>query len=194
MWNGKTVWKIMFLQQQKPKSQRLQSAVPRGIKGQFLNVIQKRWYSLILTQKILKRIAVKKGDKSHIQTWQSPRFEVKLHVGLYVKRDPEGITVTLDQYYEDEQRWSVLILTSHNSRRHANMEINYGTVDMESLAQWYGVQYDSIRRPQFIKRNRGSYREMVQLDTNNILQKQQDTNYNSTVRKPYSGMVSWLFP
>ena len=68
------------------------------------------------------------------------------------------------------------------------MEINYGTVDMESLVHWYGVQYDSIRRPQFIKRNRGSYREMVQLDTNNILQKQQDTNYNSTVRKPYSGM------
>ena len=63
IWNGKTVWKIMFLQLQKPKSQRLQSAVPWGINGQFLNVIQKRWYSLILTQKILKRIALKRVKK-----------------------------------------------------------------------------------------------------------------------------------
>ena len=32
------------------------------------------------------------------------KLEVKLQVGLYVKQVPEGITVTLDQYYEDEQR------------------------------------------------------------------------------------------
>ena len=52
----------------------------------------------------------------------------------------------------------MLVSVSHNSKILANTEVNHDPVNMRSLAEWYGIEYDNIVKPQSITRDKGLVR------------------------------------